>query len=203
MKASTSMLVFALLVSCGYSQKIKYTSDGEKILRQQEQMSLVSDLFVDNQFQWPPTSSDSSKNGNVLLKTMKWRWDEPSLRTVKKGINLAGDLSNIAMQNAKEGAEFQLELDFLVQRKAVHDLQLGCVVSRKMRNRVIDYDYWYEMMGSYEPQSNAYNFIGAHRKIYKGMLYRGLWVITCRVTDADSYEYLKWQFEMKIAKDWE
>jgi len=165
-------------------------------------LAFVKNLFIDNEFQWPPTHSDPSKNGNVLGKTMRFRWADHIIR-VKKGINLTGDLSNIAMQNAKEGAEFQLELDFLVQRKAVHDLQLGCVVSRKMRNRVIDYDYWYEMMGSYEPQSNAYNFIGAHRKIYKGMLYRGLWVITCRVTDADSYEYLKWQFEMKIAKDWE
>jgi hypothetical protein len=188
MKASTSMLVFALLVSCGYSYHIA-RSDGKKFLRGWEQLSMVPDSFIDNQEQ------DSSKNDNVLLKTMKFRWtshDDAS------EMRLTGDLSNVKVMNAKEGSEFQLEFDFQVTDKAVHDLQLGCVLSRKNTN--INFDYWYEMMGTYEPQLNAYNFIGANRVIYKGMWLRGSYIITCRITDADSYEYLKWQFEMKIAK---
>ena len=59
------------------------------------------------------------------------------------------------------------------------------------------------MVGSYPPKTEMHTFMTPIEDAPSGMLARGTYTIKSRFTDDDKNEHLKWEWCLKIKKDWD
>eukprot|EP00127_Corallochytrium_limacisporum_P006346 Clim_evm57s225 gene=Clim_evmTU57s225 len=98
----------------------------------------------------------------------------------------------------KEGCEYQLNIQFRVQREIVSGLKYLQVVYRK-GVRVDKSEY---MVGSYGPRKEPYTYKGAVEEAPAGMLARGTYTVKSKFIDDDKNVHLAWDWSFAIKKDW-
>jgi Rho GDP-dissociation inhibitor len=117
-----------------------------------------------------------------------------------KELDLTGDLSKLKQQKfkIKEGIQYRLRIDFVVQREIVHGLKYIQKTSRKG----IPVDTMSPIMGSYAPKAEVQSFTTVYEEAPSGMLYRGDYSVASTFTDDDKNIHLKWDWKFEISKDW-
>jgi Rho GDP-dissociation inhibitor len=115
-------------------------------------------------------------------------------------LELDGDLSKIKKQSfsIKEGIQYRIRIEFYVQREIVHGLKYVQKTSRLG----VPVDKMTHMVGSYPPKEELHSFITNFEEAPSGMLARGEYSVSSLFTDDDKTEHLKWDWTLKVEKDW-
>jgi len=115
-------------------------------------------------------------------------------------LDLTGDLTKLKKQvfTIKEGIQYKIRIDFVVQREIVHGLKY---VQRTYR-MAVPVDKMTHMVGSYPPKAEIQSYLTPFEEAPSGMLARGSYSVTSLFTDDDKNEHLKWDWSFEIKKDW-
>lgn len=115
-------------------------------------------------------------------------------------LELDGDLSQLKKQNfaIKEGIQYKIRIEFYVQREIVHGLKYVQKTSRMG----VTVDKMTHMVGSYPPKSEIQSYTTNFEEAPSGMLARGEYAVSSLFTDDDKSEHLKWEWTLKVEKDW-
>ncbi|XP_037036107.1 rho GDP-dissociation inhibitor 1 isoform X1 [Bradysia coprophila] len=117
-------------------------------------------------------------------------------------LDLSGDLSKLKKQvfTIKEGIQYKIRIDFIVQREIVHGLKY---VQKTYRMAVpAPVDKMTHMVGSYPPKAEIQSYLTPFEEAPSGMMARGSYSVTSLFTDDDKNEHLKWDWSFEIKKDW-
>ncbi|XP_033097335.1 rho GDP-dissociation inhibitor 1-like [Anneissia japonica] len=139
-----------------------------------------------------------TKDGpNVVVEKMALL----SEHKVVKEVDLTGDLSKIKDTPfvIKEGAEFQIQVTFRVNREIVSGLRYSQGTYRKG----IRVDKSSFMVGSYGPKNEAHKYVTAIDEAPKGLIARGHYTVKSKFTDDDRISHLEWEWTFDVKKDWE
>jgi len=98
----------------------------------------------------------------------------------------------------KEAVKFRFKIEFVVQREIVHGLKF----IQKTYTKGINVDKMTHMVGSYAPQVAPHSWLSPPEDAPSGMLSRGSYNLHSLFTDDDKTEHLKWEWNLKIQKDW-
>uniref|UniRef100_A0A6M2DQQ5 Rho GDP-dissociation inhibitor 3 n=1 Tax=Xenopsylla cheopis TaxID=163159 RepID=A0A6M2DQQ5_XENCH len=117
-----------------------------------------------------------------------------------KELDLSGDISALKKQvfTIKEGVQYKIRIDFLVQREIVHGLKYV----QKTYKLGLPVDKMTHMVGSYPPKTELQSYTTPAEDAPAGMLARGSYSVTSLFTDDDKNEHLKWEWAFEIKKDW-
>lgn len=115
-------------------------------------------------------------------------------------LELDGDLASIKKQSfaIKEGIQYRIRVDFYVQREIVHGLKYV----QKTYRLGVNVDKMTQMVGSYPPKEELHSFLTNFEEAPSGMLARGEYTVSSLFTDDDKSEHLKWDWTLKVEKDW-
>lgn len=115
-------------------------------------------------------------------------------------LELDGDLASIKKQSfaIKEGIQYRIRVDFYVQREIVHGLKYV----QKTYRLGVNVDKMTHMVGSYPPKEELHSFLTNFEEAPSGMLARGEYTVSSLFTDDDKSEHLKWDWTLKVEKDW-
>lgn len=115
-------------------------------------------------------------------------------------LDLTGDLSKLKQQvfTIKEAVQYQIKIDFTVQREIVHGLKYVQKTSRF----AVNVDKMVHMVGSYPPRKEVYSYLTPLDESPSGMVARGSYTVNSLFTDDDKNEHLKWEWAFEIKKDW-
>jgi Rho GDP-dissociation inhibitor len=115
-------------------------------------------------------------------------------------LELDGDLSQLKKQmfTIKEGIQYKIRIEFYVQREIVHGLKYVQKTSRLG----VTVDKMNHMVGSYPPKKEIQSFTTNFEEAPSGMLARGEYSVSSLFTDDDKTEHLKWDWSLKVEKDW-
>ncbi|KAG5679325.1 hypothetical protein PVAND_008898 [Polypedilum vanderplanki] len=115
-------------------------------------------------------------------------------------LDLSGDLSMLKKQTftIKEGVQYKIRIEFFVQREIVHGLKYV----QKTYRLSVPVDKMTHMVGSYPPKETIQHFLTPFEEAPSGMLARGEYTISSLFTDDDKNEHLKWEWTLKVEKDW-
>lgn len=115
-------------------------------------------------------------------------------------LELDGDLSQLKKQTfaIKEGIQYKIRIEFFVQREIVHGLKYVQKTSRMG----VNVDKMTHMVGSYPPKTEIQSFTTNFEEAPSGMLARGEYSVSSLFTDDDKSEHLKWEWSLKVEKDW-
>jgi len=115
-------------------------------------------------------------------------------------LDLTGDLSKLKKQvfTIKEGVQYRIRIDFIVQREIVHGLKYVQKTSRMG----VTVDKMVHMVGSYPPKWEIQSYLTPMEESPSGMMARGSYSVTSLFTDDDKNEHLKWDWAFEIKKDW-
>lgn len=136
-------------------------------------------------------------------------------------LELDGDLSQLKKQtfSIKEGIQYKIRIEFYVQREIVHGLKY---VQRTSRLG-LPVDKMTHMIGSFPPKTEIQSFTTNYeearndetQKLNKilrenlcytqaptGMLARGEYSVVSLFTDDDLSQHLKWEWSLKVEKEW-
>jgi len=115
-------------------------------------------------------------------------------------LELDSDLTQLKKQPfiIKEGIQYKIRIDFFVQREIVHGLKLVQKTSRMG----VPVDKMTHMVGSYPPKTEIQSFTTPFEEAPSGLLARGEYGVTSLFTDDDKSEHLKWEWSLKVEKDW-
>jgi Rho GDP-dissociation inhibitor len=113
---------------------------------------------------------------------------------------LDGDLSKLKKQSfsIKEGIQYRIRIEFYVQREIVHGLKFV----QKTYRLGVPVDKMTHMVGSYPPKTELQSFLTNFEEAPSGMLARGEYSVSSLFTDDDKTEHLKWEWTLKVEKDW-
>lgn len=116
-------------------------------------------------------------------------------------LDLTGDLSQLKKQVfiIKEGVQYKVRIDFVVQREIVHGLKY----IQKTYRMGVPVDKMTHMVGSYPPKKEIQSYTTPAEEAPSGMLARGSYSVTSLFTDDDKHEHLKWEWTFEIKKDWQ
>lgn len=137
-------------------------------------------------------------------------------------LDLTGDLTKLKKQvfTIKEGVQYRIRIDFVVQREIVHGLKYLQKTKRlgfqgnlfqvpspesfnaSNRNALQFSDKMAHMVGSYPPKAEIQSYITPFEEAPSGMVARGTYSVTSLFTDDDNNEHLKWDWSFEIKKDW-
>lgn len=138
-------------------------------------------------------------------------------------LELTGDLTKLKKQvfTIKEGVQYRIRIDFVVQREIVHGLKylqktkrlgfqgsllwVSSFESFNASNRNLRFfflDKMAHMVGSYPPKAEIQSYITPFEEAPSGMVARGTYSVTSLFTDDDNNEHLKWDWSFEIKKDW-
>ncbi|KAF8356124.1 rhi-1 [Pristionchus pacificus] len=98
----------------------------------------------------------------------------------------------------KEGAQYQLQLNFFVQREIV----TGLKYIHKVYKHGIPVDKDSFMIGSYAPKKDLQRYATPPEDAPSGMINRGKYKVKSRITDDYGHDWLTWVWHLEIAKDW-
>lgn len=115
-------------------------------------------------------------------------------------LDLSGDLSKLKKQvfTIKEGIQYKIRIDFIVQREIVHGLKYV----QKTYRMAVPVDKMTHMVGSYPPKTEIQSYLTPFEEAPSGMMARGSYSVTSLFTDDDKNEHLKWDWSFEIKKDW-
>jgi Rho GDP-dissociation inhibitor len=115
-------------------------------------------------------------------------------------LELDGDLSQLKKQNfaIKEGIQYKIRIEFYVQREIVHGLKYVQKTSRMG----VTVDKMTHMVGSYPPKAEIQSFTTNFEEAPSGLLARGEYSVASLFTDDDDAKHLKWDWVLKVEKDW-
>lgn len=115
-------------------------------------------------------------------------------------LDLTGDLTKLKQQvfTIKEAVQYQIKIDFIVQREIVHGLKYVQKTSRLG----VTVDKMVHMVGSYPPKKEFYSYLTPLDESPSGMMARGSYSVSSLFTDDDKNEHLKWEWAFEIKKDW-
>lgn len=149
-------------------------------------------------------------------------------------LDLSGDISKLKKQmfTIKEGVQYKIRIDFLVQREIVHGLKYVQKTYRMCLPGVYSTNlnlypfqpidmcfYWNKkktvfffcfalvdkmthMVGSYPPKTEIQSYTAPFEEAPSGMMTRGTYSVTSLFTDDDKNEHLKWDWKFEIKEDW-
>eukprot|EP01083_Nonionella_stella_P033237 91006_1 len=98
----------------------------------------------------------------------------------------------------KEGCEYQLRIEFHVQRDIVSGLKYDNKVYKKIVRVVHDT----QMVGSYAPANDKYTWTSEIEEAPSGFLARGDYKAVILLLDDDKNQYGKIEYKFSIKKDW-
>jgi Rho GDP-dissociation inhibitor len=116
-------------------------------------------------------------------------------------LDLGGDLASLKKQGPftiKEGIQYKIRIEFFVQREIVHGLKYV----QKTYRMGLPVDKNFCMVGSYPPKEEIHCYLTPFEEAPSGMLARGEYTISSLFTDDDKNEHLKWEWTLKVEKDW-
>lgn len=115
-------------------------------------------------------------------------------------LELDGDLTQLKKQSfsIKEGIQYKIRIEFFVQREIVHGLKYV----QKMSRLGVNVDKMTHMVGSYPPKAEIQSFTTNFEEAPSGLLARGEYYGLSLFTDDDKTEHLKWEWSLKVEKDW-
>lgn len=115
-------------------------------------------------------------------------------------LDLSGDLTQLKKQPfvIKEGIQYKIRIEFFVQREIVHGLKYV----QKTYRLGVPVDKMVHMVGSFPPKSEIQQYVTAFEEAPSGMLARGEYTVSSLFTDDDKTEHLKWEWCLKVEKDW-
>jgi hypothetical protein len=115
-------------------------------------------------------------------------------------LDLSGDLTQLKKQSftIKEGIQYRIRIDFFVQREIVHGLKY----IQKSYRMSVPVDKMSHMVGSYPPKAEIQSYTTPFEEAPSGMLARGEYSVSSLFTDDDKTEHLKWEWSLKVEKDW-
>lgn len=115
-------------------------------------------------------------------------------------LDLSGDLSVLKKQafSIKEGIQYKIRIEFFVQREIVHGLRYV----QKTYRMGVPVDKMTQMVGSYPPKAEIQSYITPFEEAPSGMLARGEYSISSTFCDDDKNVHLKWDWVLKVEKDW-
>lgn len=99
----------------------------------------------------------------------------------------------------KEGAKFQIRIEFIVQREII----TGLKYIQKTHKGPLTVDKMKHMVGSYAPKIEPYTTLTDTMDAPSGLLMRGDYKVSSLFTDDDKNEHLKWEWAIEIKKDWD
>ncbi|KFB53891.1 AGAP012168-PA-like protein [Anopheles sinensis] len=116
-------------------------------------------------------------------------------------LDLTGDLSKLKKNVfvIKEGIQYKLRIDFIVQREIVHGLKYV----QKTYRMGVPVDKMVQMVGSYPPKKEIQSYTTPFEEAPSGMMARGTYSVASLFTDDDKNEHLKWDWSFEIKKDWQ
>lgn len=116
-------------------------------------------------------------------------------------LDLTEDLSQLKKQVfvIKEGVQYRIRIDFIVQREIVHGLKY----IQKTYRMGVPVDKMTHMVGSYPPKREVQFYLAPPEEAPSGMMARGTYSVSSLFTDDDKHEHLKWDWTFEIKKDWE
>lgn len=139
---------------------------------------------------------DANNPKNVIVKRLALVvTDRPDMV-----LELDGDLSQLKKQSfaIKEGIQYKIRIEFFVQREIVH----GMKYVQKTSRMGVSVDKMTHMVGSYPPKAEIQSFTTNFEEAPSGMLARGEYSVSSLFTDDDKSEHLKWDWTLKVEKDW-
>lgn len=139
---------------------------------------------------------DANNPKNVIVKRLALLVaDRPDMV-----LELDGDLGQLKKQSfsIKEGIQYKIKIEFYVQREIVHGLKYVQKTSRLG----VPVDKMTQMVGSYPPKKEIQSFTTNFEEAPSGMLARGEYSVSSLFTDDDKSEHLKWEWSLKVEKDW-
>ncbi|XP_055313885.1 rho GDP-dissociation inhibitor 1 [Sitodiplosis mosellana] len=115
-------------------------------------------------------------------------------------LDLSGDISKLKKQvfTIKEGVQYKIRIDFIVQREIVHGLKYV----QKTYRMLVPVDKMTHMVGSYPPKAEIQSYTTPFEEAPSGMMTRGTYSVTSLFTDDDKNEHLKWDWKFEIKEDW-
>jgi len=115
-------------------------------------------------------------------------------------LDLTGDLTQLKKQVfvIKEGVQYRIRIDFIVQREIVHGLKYV----QKTHRLGVTVDSMKHMVGSYPPKREIQSYLTPFEESPSGLMARGSYSVTSLFTDDDKNEHLKWDWAFEIKKDW-
>lgn len=115
-------------------------------------------------------------------------------------LELDGDISQLKKQvfAIKEGIQYKIRIEFYVQREIVHGLKYVQTTKRLG----VPVDKMTQMVGSYPPKTEVQSFTTNFEEAPSGLLARGEYSVSSLFTDDDKTEHLKWEWTLKVEKDW-
>lgn len=115
-------------------------------------------------------------------------------------LDLTGDLSRFKKETfvIKEGVQYRIRIDFIVQREIVHGLKYV----QKTTRLGVPVDKMVHMVGSYPPKVEVQSYTTPVEEAPQGMMARGTYSVGSLFTDDDKSEHLKWEWAFEIKKDW-
>jgi Rho GDP-dissociation inhibitor len=139
---------------------------------------------------------DASNPKNVIVKRLALVVSERDDMILE----LDGDLTQLKKQmfSIKEGIQYKIRIEFYVQREIVHGLKYVQKTSRLG----VTVDRMNHMVGSYPPKKEIQSFTTNFEEAPSGMLARGEYSVSSLFTDDDKSEHLKWDWSLKVEKDW-
>lgn len=116
-------------------------------------------------------------------------------------LDLSGDISKLKKNVfvIKEGIQYKIRIDFVVQREIVHGLKYV----QKTYRMGVPVDKMTQMVGSYPPKKEIQSYTTPFEEAPSGMMARGTYSVTSLFTDDDKNEHLKWEWSFEIKKDWQ
>ncbi|XP_053684178.1 rho GDP-dissociation inhibitor 1 [Sabethes cyaneus] len=116
-------------------------------------------------------------------------------------LDLSGDISKLKKNVfvIKEGIQYKIRIDFIVQREIVHGLKYV----QKTYRMAVPVDKMTQMVGSYPPKKEMQSYTTPFEEAPSGMMARGTYSVTSLFTDDDKNEHLKWDWSFEIKKDWQ
>ncbi|KAM8708659.1 hypothetical protein ACLKA7_015600 [Drosophila subpalustris] len=115
-------------------------------------------------------------------------------------LDLSGDISQLKKQLfvIKEGVQYKVRIDFIVQREIVHGLKYV----QKTYRMGVPVDKMTHMVGSYPPKKEIQFYLTPAEEAPSGMVSRGTYSVSSVFTDDDKHIHLKWDWTFEIKKDW-
>ncbi|KAH8373305.1 hypothetical protein KR009_000392 [Drosophila setifemur] len=115
-------------------------------------------------------------------------------------LDLTGDLSQLKKQLfvIKEGVQYKVRIDFIVQREIVHGLKYVQKTSRLG----VNVDKMKHMVGSYPPKKEIQFYLTPAEEAPSGTFSRGTYSVSSVFTDDDKHIHLEWDWTFEIKKDW-
>ncbi|XP_054160268.1 rho GDP-dissociation inhibitor 2-like [Oppia nitens] len=111
-----------------------------------------------------------------------------------------GNLEAIKKQifTIKEGIQYRIRIDFIVQREIV----TGLKYQQKIHRHGIQVEKMNQMVGSYAPKVDLQSYTSPVEEMPSGLLSRGTYNVKSLFTDDDNHQWLKWEWNFELKKDW-